>query len=144
MSVNDLKELITELESEWDTISRKQRLQAESEEGIDLYPQHQESIDTIQAALLNTDQETKSRIAQVPMGQWVAYLAVITSQRFVATLWALNEHIPGFVDRCIGFCEVSDKEISQFVIRRLARIVKRSILEEVISPSNLSKYVFSN
>lgn len=136
MHKKDIASLLKTLESSWKKVTRLDRIKVESTYGVDLIDENKELCDRIHTALLH-DSYIK-QINKIPLGLWVAYLSMVSGQRFISTLWLLTERIPGFIHKLTVFCEKDNAEHCQFVLNRFAKICRRALYEEALSPSNIN------
>ncbi|WP_196160945.1 hypothetical protein [Reinekea sp. G2M2-21] len=132
MRHKELIALITKLEDSWNLIDRLDRIKMESTFGVDLVDGNQELCDRIHTALLHDNY--RKQVNRIPLGIWVAYLSMISAQRFISTLWLLSERIPGFIHKLTLYCDASSGEHSKFVLKRFGKICRRALYEEALNP----------
>jgi hypothetical protein len=141
MTTSDLESILAVLQDNWIKFPIEKRIEVESTFGIDLNPEFQPIIDSIQAVLV--DSGSRSRVCKITMGLWVGYLSVISTQRFIATMWLLTESIPGFIDKFTNYCSRCPQEHAKYAMNRLAQICKRSIYSEAIKPETIAAEILA-
>ena len=139
MDEPQIREALEKLKEAWDRYPVSQRLQTESVQGIDLYPQYEHLITRIDSLLINPDSE--SRVARIPLGLWVSYLACVSVKRYIFTAWILSDVIPGFIPKLVDYCESSKQEHPLFVLDRLERLTRRTLVSEILRPEHIEKLV---